>query len=174
MSTESLKVKVRPPKLEEAETLAKVHVRSWQQTYRGQVPDDYLDNLDSQVERRKELWLKLISNPEELGLFVSEIEDRPEGFATAGPSRESSTEGELLSIYLLSEYWERGIGYALHEHAITHLRRLGFKEAVLWVLDTNERTRRWYERQGWKADGAEKKEQREGFVLNELRYRIRL
>lgn len=174
VSAEQHDFEIRPPKLEEAQVLAEIHVRSWQQTYQGQVPDSYLENLDSDVERRKQVWLHLMTKQQDAGLFVAEVDSKPVGFAMAGPGGESSTEGELFSIYLLSECWEKGIGYALHEHAISHLRHLGFKEAVLWVLDTNDRTRRWYERQGWKPDGTEKKEHREGFTLNELRYRLHL
>ena len=50
--------------------------------------------------------------------------------------------------------WGAGHGSALHEAAMDHLAKEGFGEAVLWVLEGNERARRFYERRGWRADGA--------------------
>ena len=34
-----------------------------------------------------------------------------------------------------------------------HLRAAGFTEAVLWVLEGNERAARFYESHGWHEDG---------------------
>lgn len=42
------------------------------------------------------------------------------------------------------------------------------------MLDANERARRFYERQGWRPDGAEKTEEHSGATLHEVRYRIEL
>jgi hypothetical protein len=46
-----------------------------------------------------------------------------------------------------------------------------FAAAILWVLDTNERARRFYEAAGWRPDGGTKREDRPGGTLNEIRYR---
>ena len=58
--------------------------------------------------------------------------------------------------------------------ALDSLRQAGFVEATLWVLDGNERARRFYEVGGWEFDGATKDDQREGFTLSEVRYRIQV
>src|SRR5437763_9672987 len=51
--------------------IAEVHVRSWQETYVGQVPQDYLDTLS--VEDRYERWQELVADIEwpALDLLVS-------------------------------------------------------------------------------------------------------
>ena len=54
------------------------------------------------------------------------------------------------------------------------MQRAGFNEAVLWVLETNERARRFYEKVGWKTDGQTKTDDRGPVVLNEVRYRVTL
>jgi hypothetical protein len=41
-------------------------------------------------------------------------------------------------------------------------------------LETNEKTRHFYESKGWKEDGAKKTESKDGFELKEVRYRITL
>jgi hypothetical protein len=45
-----------------------------------------------------------------------------------------------------------------------------FAEAVLWVLGTNERARRFYEAAGWEPDGNTKVEDRASGTLHEVRY----
>jgi hypothetical protein len=57
---------------------------------------------------------------------------------------------------------------------ISRLRGYGFDEAVLWVLEDNPRTRRFYELAGWLTDGEVKVEEWLGLVVREVRYRIDL
>jgi RimJ/RimL family protein N-acetyltransferase len=42
---------------------------------------------------------------------------------------------------------------------------------VLWVLEANERARRFYERGGWKADGETRVEAISGQPVPQVRYR---
>jgi hypothetical protein len=41
----------------------------------------------------------------------------------------------------------------------------------LWVLDTNDRARRFYVLAGWAEDGASKTDGSRGFDITEVRYR---
>ena len=78
--------------------------------------------------------------------------------------------GPFIAVYLTTEAWGTGAGYALHESALATLAT-NYDEAVLWVLDSNARAREFYERHHWSADGATKQETRGDAVLNEVRYR---
>jgi len=42
---------------------------------------------------------------------------------------------------------------------------------MLWVVDANERARRFYERHGWTAEGIEKVDTVLGAMVTEVRYR---
>src|SRR5262245_37484699 len=53
-------VLIRPGVEGDAPALGRLHVRSWQWAYRGILPDDYLDGLAEQVERREEMWRHVI------------------------------------------------------------------------------------------------------------------
>jgi hypothetical protein len=55
--------------------------------------------------------------------------------------------------------------------AVAGLVRLGYANAILWVLDTNERARRFYALAGWEQDGASKTDGSRGFPITEVRYR---
>ncbi|MGH3601663.1 MAG: GNAT family N-acetyltransferase [Pseudonocardiaceae bacterium] len=75
---------------------------------------------------------------------------------------------------LAPEAWGSGLASLLHGHALELLRTWGFSEAILWVVTGNARARRFYEREGWHADGETLIDASRGFRLCEVRYRIRL
>jgi GNAT superfamily N-acetyltransferase len=150
-------------------------VRSWQVAYRGQLPDELLDNLS--VEQRTRWWGEGWWGQETTRrrLLVAEADGEILGFAAVGPSRdESDTDGtgELYAIYADPDVWGQSIGRLLMERAVEELRSAGFVEATLWVLDTNERARRFYKIAGWQTDDARRTERlREGVDAVEVRYR---
>jgi GNAT superfamily N-acetyltransferase len=97
------------------------------------------------------------------------------GFAGIGVARdEPPGVGELYTIYVEPDAWGRGCGRALMAEMLSRLRAEGFSEAVLWVLEDNPRTRRFYELCGWAADGGMKEEEWLGTLVREVRYRIAL
>ena len=49
--------------------------------------------------------------------------------------------------------WGRGIGAALHDAFVEHLRATGFAGAVLEVWEANARARAFYAHRGWHDDG---------------------
>ena len=51
------------------------------------------------------------------------------------------------------------------------LEASSYVEAVLWVVAGNGRARRFYEREGWRPDGADVTDDARGFPVTELRYR---
>ena len=157
----------------DADAIARVHVESWRSAYGGLLPDGYLAGLrvDDRAPRWRERLRRLGTRETVLGALRG---DTVVGFASTGPARDSDCDervgGELYAIYLLEQEWGRGVGRALHDAAIAALRAARFTEATLWVLETNVRARRFYERQGWAADGATKVE-RYGARVTEARYR---
>jgi GNAT superfamily N-acetyltransferase len=176
-----------------------VQVRSWQDAYRGLVPQDYLDGLDPEERRRTwEGWLAIDDWPR-TGVLVAEdtaaedtaaeddgtaAEDTAAeddgtvvGFAAVGRSRDDDADasvGEVRAIYTVCDVWGTGVGRRLMAASLTTLATAGYAVATLWVLDTNERARRFYAAAGWRPDDALKEDRTRGFPLTELRYRRRL
>ncbi len=98
-----------------------------------------------------------------------------EGFAHIGLARdEPDTCGELYMLYVAPEAWGKGVGRALMSSLLGLLAASGFEEAILWVLEDNPRTRRFYELAGWHEDGGVKDEEWLGTAVREVRYRIAL
>jgi GNAT superfamily N-acetyltransferase len=80
-------------------------------------------------------------------VFVADGHDGPVGGVHAMPL--DPITGEIGGLYVLPTWWGRGIGTALHEEAMGHLRSIGCAVAELWVLERNAVVRAWYERLGW-------------------------
>ena len=151
--------------------IAGVHVRSWQAAYRGQVPDSYLEGLS--VAKRELTWAKILKD-QMRDVLVAEDETRIVGFASFGSVRDEGETrfltGEIYSIYVLEGFWNLGIGRKLMENSLTALERDGFGSVKVWVLETNQRARSFYEKFGFKTDGLRKTEKLEDFELREIRY----
>jgi len=168
-------LRIRLAGLPDAPAIAEVHVRSWQVTYRGAVPQDYLDRLDP--ARRAAAWERLVGRTDwpRTATLVAVDGEQVVGFANLSPTDDAdadpATVGELNAIYELPDHWGTGAGRLLMAGALDALTQAGYGYATLWVLDSNERARRFYEIAGWRPDGTAKEDDTWGFVLSEVRYR---
>ena len=160
---------VRRAEPADARGIAEVHTRTWQAAYRHVFPADVLDSLD--VEERVRGWLERIET--DMAVWVAETEDGIVGFVAAGASRTEDGFGELYAIYVLPEAWGSGAATALMATFKDWLAEEGYTTAMLWVLADNTRARRFYEREGWRADGARVDTIR-GVEVEEALYRLSL
>ena len=160
---------VRRAEPADARGIAEVHTRTWQAAYRHVFPADVLDNLD--VEERVRGWLERIEA--DMAVWVAETEDGIVGFVAAGPSRTEDGFGELYAIYLLPEAWGGGAAAGLMAAFKDWLAEEGYTTAMLWVLADNPRARRFYEREGWRADG-QRVDTIRGVEVEETLYRLSL
>jgi GNAT superfamily N-acetyltransferase len=100
------------------------------------------------------------------------------GFSVFGPSRDSDAGVEVGEIYALHadpRWWGRGASSRLFEQTLQTLGTSGFTQATLWVMDGNNRARKFYENHRMWHDGAEQKHDRiANTEIRELRYRIAL
>ena len=158
----------------DAAVLGALHVRAWQWAYRRLLPDDYLDHLTRQIPHRAAMWRRhLQEGHPERPVWVAERESAIIGFCNTVPAADQpASTAELQTLYLTPEVVGTGVGAALMRCTLDDLRAHGYRAAVLWVLDTNARARRFYEKGGWQADGTEKTEQLWGITVREVRYRI--
>ena len=169
-------MRIREAEPTDAQAIASIHVRAWQDAYRGQLSDEYLEGL--RVEDRVGMQRRMLAEPREgWSTWVALDDDAVVGFAVTGPSEDADADdrtGEVYAIYLEPDRVGTGVGRSLFEHALGDLRSRGFKQATLWVLETNERARRFYERAGWKTDGTTTSERVDCEMRPTVRYRTTL
>lgn len=138
---------IRKATLEDAPAIAKVHVDSWRTTYKGIIPQAFLDKLD--YNQRAELWFKNITNPINTVFVALNDEEQVVGFAT-GSKREKNTEphaADLTSIYILEQWQGFGLGKLLLKAIMKDLHEKGFSKAYVEVLAANK-TRAFYQYYG--------------------------
>jgi GNAT superfamily N-acetyltransferase len=90
-------------------------------------------------------WTEAVGDPE-LTVLVAELEGAPA--AVAGCRAEW-----LDGLYVRSEHWGSGLGRTLHDEVLGRLRAAGSARCHLWVLEHNDRARRFYEHRGWHENG---------------------
>ena len=134
-------------------------VAGWREGYRDIVAPDKLAELP--VERwRHEVGVGLRRPVADAFTYAAEIEGTFAGYCyVAAPSRESDLGpefAELVAMYVEPDRWRSGAGTALMEAALERLSTLPYRQAVLWTFKENERAIAFYERHGWRPDGAEK------------------
>ncbi|HEU5280162.1 MAG TPA: GNAT family N-acetyltransferase [Gaiellaceae bacterium] len=156
---------IRSGTADDADAVARVQVETWQAAYAHALPSEQLQSLS--VDRWAEQWRR---HPP----FVAEVDGDVVGFVSVGASRDADAEGELYAIYVLPGHWGTGLGRKLIEAGEKELRRLGYRDVVLWVLADNPRARRFYELAGWSPDGETRTLELFGMEIDEVRYAKRL
>jgi ribosomal protein S18 acetylase RimI-like enzyme len=165
---------LRPARPDDAPDVARVHVRSWQEAYKGLLPDDYLAGL--RPEDRMDRYTFGSTDPDVPWTTVAVEDGVIRGFATTGRCRDddAGTAGEVLALYVDPADWGAGVGRYLMVEARAQLERRRFTEGVLWVLVGNERAQRFYGIDGWVPDECRRTEEIWGVRVDEIRYRRHL
>ncbi|MGV2942503.1 N-acetyltransferase family protein [Mesobacillus sp. LC4] len=136
-------MEIRKATKDDARGIARVHVKSWQETYEGIISQDYLDSL--KMEDREPLWEKSLSESADTSpVFVAvNIEGEIVGFASFGKERTGkfAADGELYAIYILKQYQRGKLGLRLLQAGLDEMQ---FKSMLVWVLADNE-SRKFYE-----------------------------
>ncbi|MBM7667298.1 ribosomal protein S18 acetylase RimI-like enzyme [Solibacillus kalamii] len=130
----------------DAPGIAKVHVDSWRTTYKGIIPQNFLDGLS--YEQRTKLWENNISDQTNT-IFVAENENIIIGFVT-GSTRSTNKEvgaSDLTSIYLLEEWQGQSVGKKLLNQIMTSLLEQGYQKVYVDVLADNK-TKQFYQYYG--------------------------
>ena len=139
-------VEIRRAEPADAEELTRLHLDCWDDAYTGLVPQEILDARREDVPARVARWRKILATGH---TSVAEHETRLIGFVNAAPGTElPDLEIQLYALYVRAAWWGTGVGHALFTTAV------GERSACLWVLEGNERAIRFYERQGFRLDGA--------------------
>jgi GNAT superfamily N-acetyltransferase len=164
-------VTCRPMTDDDLDAVCELHVRAWQAAYRGIVPQAFLDGMtpEARAARRRGADLS--------GQHVAEADGEVLGWAVVGPYRDDEGDapaagcGEIEAIYARPDVVGTGVGRVLMAYALGELRRQELSPVLLWVLAANDRARRFYEKAGFRADGATHDYEIAGATLPEVRYR---
>ena len=145
-------VSLLPATAQDAESIARLQAQSWRNTYRGMLPDEYLDR--HVVADRLEYWptrfarfasdrtlvLKAVDAGTLLGFVCVLLDEEPEWGA------------RLDNLHVSPEARGTGAGYALFQAAREWIARVAPGTPMhLWCVEANQIARRFYDRQGGKV-----------------------
>lgn len=163
--------KIRYACLSDAGIMGEIHTKSWKAAYKGIIPDEILDNINT--EKSKMFFEKALTEKWEEDALIFQ-QDKAVGMITIGKCRDKDkdqTYGEIWGIYLHPDYYHKGIGTVLINWGIDELKKRNYKRITLWVLEENISARKFYEKIGFRHDGTVN-EINIGKKLNEYRYVI--
>ncbi|OIJ67911.1 GNAT family N-acetyltransferase [Streptomyces mangrovisoli] len=159
--------------LADCDRVAEIRVAGWRTAYRGLMPQPYLDGLSvaRDAERRREVFTR---DRTDVVNLVAEHGGEVAGWAAHGPYRDDESgltaDAELYTLYVDPARQGRGIGHALLQEVLRQRAGLGHDLIMLWVVKGNTPARRFYERAGFAADGAEEPFEAGGASVPEVRY----
>jgi GNAT superfamily N-acetyltransferase len=131
----------------DAPVIAQVRVSAWRTTYRGMIPDAYLDGMT--VEDSAALWGKVLAAaPNTTSTFVAEVDGRVVGFASGmmKPEANLGFDSELTAVNDVREAQGTGVGKRLVAAVAGAQRAHGATGMIVWVIAGNKVARAFYER----------------------------
>lgn len=155
-----MSAEVRPALSDDAEAMAQVHVRTWQETYLDLMPHEVLYDPDF-IRRRKQMWTTLLTGPDrdKYRIAVAVVDEQLVGIAMVGPSDDADRLGEpeLFVLYTYRSVHGSGVGTNLLEAVLDPT-----DSASLWVADPNPRAQAFYRKHGFVPDGTAKTDEDDG------------
>lgn len=145
-------VDLRIAALEDAQTIGRIHVETWRNTYAGMLPDSLLVGMS--LEKQTRMWRRMLRSGETV-MVAEDPRHGVIGFGSYGPNRSKRGEftGEVYTLYLLPDFQGLGIGQGLLQALFGALTSEGHESALIWVLATNP-SRFFYEAMGGKPVAA--------------------
>lgn len=145
-------IRVRVASVEDAISMSSVHANSWKKAYQGLIPEGYLQKIEDTK------WVDLIVkglNEGTMKAWVASMRDKIIGCVCVGKCGYKGYEEqlELISIYVLLEYWHRGAGSILLDEVLAYGLNNDYSKVGLWVLDGNNPAIRFYESKGFFHNG---------------------
>ena len=144
---ESRDVTIRTAVPEDVPQVAKVHVESWQRSFAGIAPEDYLNGMSE--DRRRDVFAERLSEPSYKLLVAEKPGKGVVGFIDFGrPDFENyGYDARVYSFYLLPEFQRCGVGGRLFETCFEEMRSEGYGSVCLDTLEMSP-YREFYHRHG--------------------------
>ena len=156
---------IRNAILEDLPEVAKLHVDSWNNTYKGIIAQNHLENMKNNLDKRIERMKNEFSLR---NMIVATINDKIVAFSEFALSNEFSKDldidCELCGLYVKNEYLKSGIGTQVFNYVRNLFISNNKKKMGLWCVKENENAINFYKRKGG-VIVAEKK-----FTLSEKEY----
>lgn len=127
---------IRKRIIDDCSAIQHIITKSWNETYKGIVNDEFLNSLKNNEHERINNSISKF-NEKDNNYLVLEIDSKVVGFVKYGASKDKKY-GEINAIYILSEYKGMGLGRKLIESAVKELKKMNYNEYIIGCLDGNK------------------------------------
>jgi GNAT superfamily N-acetyltransferase len=162
--------RVRAATAADADGIGALADRAWRAAYTGLLEAGVLERLDA--AELAATWREYLAvTPPADRVWVIEEGGRLLGFARTGPCPDADLggrAGEVFGLYVEPDAIGTGLGRALFGHATADLTERDFSPLAVWHFAANDRAGRFYERAGFRTDGAVRESE---FGVTEVRRR---
>jgi ribosomal protein S18 acetylase RimI-like enzyme len=141
----------------EATELRDLHLITWELTYRDRADEAwYRERLAAHAVRD---WGEIVRSQAALGggVLTARSDGRIVGLCEYGPTEDPDHDpkgiGQIRRLYVHPARQRTGIGRSLLTASVDALCQGGAHTATLWVPESDQRARAFYEQLGWKPDG---------------------
>lgn len=119
---------IRKAQLEDAMAIEEVHSRAYKISYRGYLPDDFLDNLsiDEEALKKTQNFLKTSEG------YVVENQGKVIAFAFVGAFQQKCF--EINALYVDPDFQRSGAGSLLVNYLLENKKQVGYKSCVVWTM----------------------------------------
>ena len=154
----------------DAEELARVHVTSWRETYRGLLADAFLARMSEPGFTRR--FRRALNAPGDSVTLAAADRYGLVAYAQGGLSRRGIPgEAEIATLYVLRQAQGAGLGKRLMAETARALAAQGATSLMISVLRDNIRARGFYEHLGGEPEAARQEPGPGGRLLYEVAYR---
>ena len=136
----------------DAKDLKKIHVSAYQTSYRGYIPDDYLDSMTASDE----VVLRTAAFIEKTETYFVEENGEKVGFVYLDYPKEQGDAFEIMAIYVHPDCQLKGVGrFVVNE--LSKMKKLaGFTKVIAWTMKEGPSIG-FYQKMGFKQVEGEKK-----------------
>jgi ribosomal protein S18 acetylase RimI-like enzyme len=145
-------ISIRIARPEDATPIARLHVKTWRETYRELAPESAVRILD--LAYRHAVWVNILDEGRRTVLVAEQNRDII-AIGSSGPPTvpEFEPHGEINYLYVDRAVAGQGIGRKMMAALATDLRERGFTSAALGVVAANTAAVAFYERLGGQYAG---------------------
>lgn len=136
--------------VDDAGAVARLHSLSWQASYAGILPDDYLKN--QATNERASYWSGALLSKDYALVLLARDQTGPVAFIAVKEQADSGYDATIEHLHVLPQAKGRGLGRLLMKEAVSRLIAKGLTSVCLWVFEDNKPAIGFYESLGGVTD----------------------
>lgn len=146
----TLPIKIIEAGVDDAAIVAQLHSLSWQASYAGILPDDYLKN--KATGERASYWSGALPSGDYALVLLVKVQSAPAAFIAIKQQADAGYDATIEHLHVLPQMKGRGLGRLLLKEAASRLIADGLTSVCLWVFEDNKPAIGFYESLGGVTD----------------------